>query len=172
MRIRSVRQALTIIGRDQLRRWLQILLFTLDGPGPLRSPLMDLALRRGSFMERVAVQQSGADTPQSGETAFMVGMLSLADVLLHWPMTKVVDRLGVADEIRLPLLERQGVVGLLLTLCEMLEAGDFGGASLLAEELGLSMATLMRAQGEALAWAQQVASGSADSGQEGEAEAG
>jgi len=159
LRIRSIRQALTIMGRDQLRRWLQVLLFSLDNADAQRLPLMDLALRRAAFLERILTRHDCAVTARHREEAFMVGLLSLADVLLQWPMTKVVDRLGVADEVRRPLLERWGVCGLLLNLCEMLELGDFEGVDLLAEELGLPMSAVMQAQGEALAWAHQVASG-------------
>lgn len=167
LRIRSIRQALTIMGRDQLRRWLQVLLFSLDHDNEAqRLPLMDLALRRAAFLERSLAWQDSAITARHREEAFMVGLLSLADVLLQWPMAKVVDRLGVADEVRRPLLERQGVCGLLLNLCEMLELGDFEGVELLAEELGLPLSVVMQAQGEALAWAHQIASG-----QESEAEA-
>ncbi|MRR49445.1 MAG: HDOD domain-containing protein [Rhodocyclaceae bacterium] len=168
LRIRSIRQALTIMGRDQLRRWLQVLLYSIEGDDAQRLPLMDLALRRAAFLERVLGHQNNTITVRHREEAFMVGLLSLADVLLQWPMAKVVDRLGVATEVRGPLLERAGVCGLLLNLCEMLELGDFAGVDLLAEELGLPMSAVMQAQGEALAWAHEVASGQQDEAETGE----
>ncbi len=77
-RIRSVRQAITLLGRKQLRRWVQLALFSADGPHGLDDPLLDAAAVRASFLEELCRLhprlRGAADAPEQG---FLVGILSL-----------------------------------------------------------------------------------------------
>ncbi|MFO0583530.1 MAG: EAL domain-containing protein [Anaeromyxobacter sp.] len=53
-RIGSIRQAITMLGRDQLRRWLQLALFATDEQRGLDDPLVELAAVRAALMEKLA----------------------------------------------------------------------------------------------------------------------
>ncbi|MCL5059891.1 MAG: EAL domain-containing protein, partial [Candidatus Thermoplasmatota archaeon] len=75
----SVSQAIMVLGRRQLQRWLQLLLFTLQGGSTYPSPLLLLAATRGKMMELLAgKQQRDADYC---DEAFMAGILSLIETL-------------------------------------------------------------------------------------------
>lgn len=159
-RVDSIHQALMLLGRRQLNRWLQMLLFT-HGSAGLSSPLLELAVRRGKLMELMALQKS----PQQGvfhDQSYMAGMLSLTDTLLGMPMAEIVDSLNLGREIRAALLSRDGLLGNMLSLCEKLEAADFAGGSEIAAQLDIPIKAIMDAQNEAVAWASKI----------GEAEAG
>lgn len=154
-RIESVRQAIVVLGRDQLNRWLQILVFAVGDQSGAKhpSPLTVLASTRGRLTEMLATV---AGKPDSGfrERAFMTGMLSLTDTLLHTPLPEILEPLPVAAEVKGALLERSGQLGLLLGLVEALETGDGPAIDKALTSLpSITAETVNVAQMEAMAWA-------------------
>lgn len=155
-RIRSIKHAFAILGRKQLERWLQVLLFAFDGSEDAPSPLMELALRRARFMEFVLIYRTHHDSTLLQDEAYMAGLLSLVDVLLGWSMQEAVERLNLTDEIRQALLYREGTLGQLIDLCEMLEAANFDAALPIAEALHLPLEAVMTAQNVALGYSEHL----------------
>ncbi len=156
-KLTSIKQAIIVLGRVQLKRWIQLLLYTSSQSGAsLSNALMQTAAARGKFMELVAQ----ADRPHDKnyhERAFMVGMLSLMDTLLGIEMQKIIDNLGIPEEMGVALLDRQGRLGLELKLAEANEEGNMDEAQEILNELNfLSMDELTNAELEALSWANRV----------------
>lgn len=154
-RIESVRQAIVVLGRNQLNRWLQVLVFAVgDQSGANHpSPLTILASTRGRLMEMLATATGKSDAAFR-ERAFMTGILSLSDTLLRIPLAEILEPLPVAPEVKSALLDRKGQLGLLLKLIEALESGDAAGISGALMTLpGLTAETVNLAQMEAMAWA-------------------
>jgi EAL and modified HD-GYP domain-containing signal transduction protein len=123
-RIDSVSQALLVLGRRQLQRWLQIMLYAEPGTqGHNQTPLLMLATTRGRMMELLA-QRLRPGQRYLGEVAFTVGIMSLMDVLFGIPMADIVEQIPVSDEIAGALLRRAGFFGELLRLAECIEKPD------------------------------------------------
>jgi EAL and modified HD-GYP domain-containing signal transduction protein len=123
-RIDSVSQALIVLGRRQLQRWLQIMLYAEPGThGHNQTPLLMLATTRGRLMELLA-QRLRPGQRYLGEIAFTVGIMSLMDVLFGIPMADIVEQIPVSDEISNALLRRSGFFGELLKLAECIEQPD------------------------------------------------
>jgi EAL and modified HD-GYP domain-containing signal transduction protein len=123
-RIDSVSQALLVLGRRQLQRWLQIMLYAEPGTqGHNQTPLLMLATTRGRMMELLA-QRLRPGQRYLGEIAFTVGIMSLMDVLFGIPMADIVEQIPVSDEIAGALLRRAGFFGELLRLAECIEKPD------------------------------------------------
>jgi EAL and modified HD-GYP domain-containing signal transduction protein len=156
-KITSVKQCVVILGRQQLQRWVQLLLYAA-GPGQtLGSPLFHTAAVRAMVMERLAAAENAADRAYQDQ-AFMVGILSLLDVLLGIDMTGVLEELNVADEVRTALLSRGGPVGRLLKLVESKEGNDYAAVEQILSSLkGVSSSTLTEAEVAAVAWADGIA---------------
>lgn len=154
--IASVSQAIMVLGRRQLQRWLQLLLFTLQAGAPYPSPLLLLAATRGKMMELLAEKQlRNADFC---DEAFMAGILSLIDSLIDKPLADIVGELGLSERLTAALLHREGEMGRLLQLVESVEHPDLGRTlSLLAQSGALSMPDLTAAEIAAMSWANQVA---------------
>lgn len=154
--IASVSQAIMVLGRKQLQRWLQLLLFTLQVGTPYPSPLLLLAATRGKMMELLAEnQQHNADYC---DEAFMAGILSLIDSLIDKPLADIVSELNLGDRLAAALLRREGELGALLQLVESVEHPDLSRTlSLLAQCGSLSLSDLTMAEIEAMCWANQVA---------------
>jgi len=152
--VTSIRQAIVLLGRQQIRRWLQLLIFARRGGGDSGGgALLHLAAARGQLMEILA-----GNAGEGREMAFTIGILSLVDSLLDLPMEEIVAQVNPGDEIRLALLERKGEFGELLRLCETLESDESSAWAVLPPGLDLSGDAMMKAQIEALAWANSLAS--------------
>ena len=126
-RITSLGHAITLLGRRQLMRWLQLLLYSAT-PGDEHgvSPLLQLAATRGRLMELLVDRTPEA--PAGGreliDQAYLAGILSLMPVLLGCPLAVVLNELPVAPAVQGALETRVGVLGDLLTLVEALERDD------------------------------------------------
>jgi c-di-GMP-related signal transduction protein len=149
--IQPLAHALKILGRRQLQRWLQLLLFAHDNTGHFPNPLLQLAAARGKLMELLAEQRSNDRRLQ--DRAFMTGILSLLDALLETPMTELIEHLQFPDDVRAALLERSGPLGHLLQVVEALERTDDATVSaLLATGDPCQTGELPQLQIEALTW--------------------
>ena len=159
-KISSFSQAIVILGRRQLQRWLQLLIYAnnlADGNAP--NPLMQLAAARGRQMELlVAAMEPKPDVPDLTNNAFMTGLFSLLDVLINLPMREILKELPMHDEVvsALTPLDHSGVLGQLLSAVAAGESGQFESAEALLAQLGISPAAHASAQVAALHWATRI----------------
>jgi len=123
-RIDSLGQALAVLGRDQLQRWLQILLYaTPEGGVEFNAPLLQMATTRGKLLELMTRKVRPGQRESAG-TGFTVGIMSLTDALFSMSMQDILDTVDVADEVRAALLERSGQFGEMLRVVELLETAQ------------------------------------------------
>jgi EAL and modified HD-GYP domain-containing signal transduction protein len=109
-------QAINVLGRRQLQRWLQLLLYARPQPdGPI-DPLLPQAALRAAQMEALCLLQGGDRERQ--DLAFVTGVFALLDVLLAMPMADIVGALRLDADIVAALLGRTGPLGELLALVE------------------------------------------------------
>ncbi len=150
--ITSLRQAITMLGRRQMQRWLQLLLYTTPGGSVAANPLLQMAATRGRFMELVA-GRTGGDSGQE-DRAFMAGIMSLMPALLGLSMEDILKDLPVADDVAQALSGRAGLLGRLLRLAEALEGSASPPESLRFP--GLDALAVNQCLSEALAWANSI----------------
>ena len=162
-RIESLRQALAVLGRRQLQRWLQILLYASTGKGDsFISPLLIMATTHGKLMELMA-QKMMPRNQTAADLAFTVGIMSLMDALFSSPMDQILQQVSVVDEVRVALLAREGVYGKMLSLVEHVEHAE-SDCLVLAEQLehlGLEREELFAMQVQAFEWSDNVSKGGA-----------
>ncbi len=151
--IESVSQALTQLGRSQLQRWLQILLYSMpDGRVELNSPLLQMATTRGRLLELMSQALRPGDVA-SAETAFTIGMMSLMDALLAIPMGGILERVDVSQDVKGALLDRAGDFGAMLNVAEELEGKQCGRSLARAlDKLGLSVKQIREIELAAFNW--------------------
>lgn len=154
-RISTVNEVVTILGRRQLQRWAHLLLFAQQEGFPYPSPLLQTAALRGELMRKLATMAS-LGNPEFQEHAFIAGIMSLLDALLGIPMEEVLENINVGDDVHGALISRQGLLGQLLVLCEMLEGNRFDELPPLLGEIKLDARNVMQAQVEALHWVNAI----------------
>ena len=120
-RIDSLSQAVTILGRRQLQRWLQIMLYAEPSKrGHSMTPLLMLATTRGRLLELLAGKLRPSQRA-AADVAFTVGIMSLMDTLFGIPMSEILAQIPVNDEVSDALMYRGGFFGDLLKLAECIE---------------------------------------------------
>ena len=135
-KVGSLKQAITILGRQQIQRWLQLLLF-VGKSGDMQTPLLELAATRGKLMELLAISHARMDRDLH-ERAFMTGIMSLLDILLGMPFQDIFSQVSLASDVEDAILNQEGRLGKLLLLVITAEQDDFAAASTLLAEMRIN----------------------------------
>jgi c-di-GMP-related signal transduction protein len=154
-KIQTVRHAIAIVGRQRLKRWVQLAMFASDDSQTMENPLMDMAAVRATFMEQLAmVHPKLRGNRDNADQAFMVGMLSLFETLYNITLEEIVTSLNLSDSIKEALSpERTGIVGGLLKLAELMEQpGSVLITPAQLEAVGSSLEDILSAQMKAYSW--------------------
>jgi c-di-GMP phosphodiesterase len=157
-KIDSVSQALMVLGRRQLQRWLQIMLYAEQGQrGHGVTPLLMLATTRGRLLELLAQRLRPAQR-NVAEIAFTVGIMSLMDALFGIPMNEIVTQIPVIDEVAKALTHRTGFFGELLKLAESIERMEGSENMVLPtlKDLAISTDDLVEMEVNAYQWSDTV----------------
>jgi EAL and modified HD-GYP domain-containing signal transduction protein len=156
-RINSVGHALIVLGRRQLQRWLQILLYVKGAE--FDSPLLQMATTRGKTMELVMGHVRPSEKV-AADIGFTVGIMSLMDALFSVRMGEILDSVNVLDEVRDALLHREGDYGQVLRLIELIERAQEGRELTgLLHKLDLAPSALYALQLEAFEWVNEYTQG-------------
>jgi len=146
----SIGHALRLLGREQVARWLGLLLVTDGAKDGVRAELMNLALVRARMCELLA---DASGVPRARGPLFLVGMLSILDQLLETPMETLCDSMELAADVRNALLKREDFYGGALGLVEAYEQGCWDQVDSLSATVGVGAVTLAPMYLDALAWA-------------------
>ncbi len=142
--VRSIGQALALLGLENVRRWAT--LSTLASIDNKPTELTLTALIRARFCELAGAGAGIGSAPE----LFTLGLFSVIDGMMDAPMHDVVASLPLAEDIREALVQRRGRMGQLLDCVVSLENGEDNPA----------LATIPRAGErylEALMWANSAA---------------
>lgn len=155
--INSIKQAILVLGRKQLQRWVQLLLYVADNNNnKMSDAMLKMAATRGKMMELIATADRPHDKNHQ-DRAFMVGILSLLDSLLGIEMAEIIEKLSIPTDTSQALLLRSGRLGQELRLIEENEKGEIASVkSILAELNFLSLSELTVLELEALGWANRI----------------
>jgi EAL and modified HD-GYP domain-containing signal transduction protein len=156
-RVTSFSQAILILGRSQLRRWLNLMLFS-SREGDPRSPML---------LARVAVRARAMELLSRGaglgkaqqEQAFMVGMFSLLGVLFGLALSEVLKPLTMSDAVQQALLAHEGELGELLGVVEAAERDDHAALAGHLQALQIDTGSFNQVAADAYLWMQTVAAG-------------
>ncbi|THF66944.1 HDOD domain-containing protein [Pseudothauera nasutitermitis] len=152
--IQSIEHALLILGRAPLQRWLILLNCGTAQRGGRSAAALEAALIRARMMELLAARRA----PAEREELFLVGLLSLADVIMRAPLGKILAQLALAPAIRTALLNAEGPLYPLLELAIATENGhaDAQRVRCAAERCGVAPHQASIRHLEAVMWAMEL----------------
>lgn len=104
--VRSLRDALSLVGLNIVRRWATLLLMTRLGEGK-SDELINLALIRGKMCEQLGESSTEYDASEY----FTVGLFSIMDALFDQPMEIAVDSLPLSQDLKDAIEHRTGELG-------------------------------------------------------------
>jgi len=159
-KISSFSQAIAILGRRQLQRWLQLLIYANNlADGSAANPLMQLAAARGRQMELLSAAVAPIPgVPELGDDAFMTGLFSLLGVLINLPMNEILKEIPLQDAV-IDALNNPGdscILGQLLSAVIAGESGNFEASRQILSKFGISPQVHARAQVTAYYWASRI----------------
>jgi EAL and modified HD-GYP domain-containing signal transduction protein len=148
----GIDQAIMMLGRESLYRWLAVAIFRVGTNRPQDQALLEIALCRARLLELL-----GAHLPKTeGDELFMVGLLSLLDSLLGQPMAQALSKISLPAAVANVLLEHRGPYSAYLNLALALEKGRSEPAARLAGALALDPETIAESNSAALRWAEEA----------------
>jgi EAL and modified HD-GYP domain-containing signal transduction protein len=151
--VTSIPHAVRLVGRSALHRWLSVVLVASMGKsGDVTHELALTSITRARMCELLA---ANARTSRSTGSAFLVGLLSLLDVLFQVPMEKILSHIELSDEVTSALLQRGGPLGTPLKLVESYEKADWEVAQQLADASDVPEDILGNLYIDSLHWAAQ-----------------
>lgn len=151
-KIDRLSDAMAYVGRDELMRWLTLLLFSSQEPNPLDESLRENALVRARLAETLAGDRL---TRRERDEVFVVGILSVIDALLEMSMAEALAQLTLPEAVTEALLERKGPYAPYLALAIACEQSDQETIRALAGECGTDALAVNQRHIEALAWAME-----------------
>ncbi|MDX1294747.1 MAG: EAL domain-containing protein [Sulfurimonadaceae bacterium] len=134
--IRSVRQAVALLGDSHLTQWLMLMSYAMCSKEGLNSPLLKLAQERSNMMRLFAEH---CIDENYGDTAAFAGLLSLIGALFHTPLESLLAELHIDPSISSVLLETSdSELSDIYRLVQCVENVDHEAMQKLTEKLDLS----------------------------------
>lgn len=150
--VTSLRQAMVLLGEQNLRRWILLALTTFlleDKP----QELCLLGVIRGRFCELIC-QKLGWQ--MLGVDPFLVGFLSILDALLDRPLPELLEELPVAPEIKDALLGKPTFLGSVYKIVTAYERAEWDKVTELAKKVNLPEEELPLLYIESVVWSDNL----------------
>ncbi len=160
--ITSIKQAIALLGKKAFTQWLLLLLYSqksqTDPNQKIKDdPLFLLATQRGKLMEYFLTQSTPNASKSLKDEAFLVGLLSLSDTLLHVPMDHILQQLHLSPTISKAIISHEGALGEFLQSIKHLETQDYAQLIPQINKLHISTDMLNEASLLTLKFAQELA---------------
>lgn len=151
--IESLSHAIAYLGMDALRSLASLLVVSglSDKPDALR----DFALERAKFCELLGAKIQANEA----SVFYSVGLLSTMDAFFDQPLIEILGSMSLRPDVRAALVDREGALGVVLSLVEAIQRGDLDGIDWsLLSEYQFSPDLVNDLYLEVLQWQRQVSS--------------
>ena len=145
-KVESIKHAIVILGRNQLRSWASMMAMAKMDDRP--SEMIHLAMTRAKMCELLAEQANLG----SLESYFTAGLFSALDILMEREISELIEPLPLSEDVVAALLSREGTMGEAVNCAidyEMSKLDDVHFQNLDKQEMFV-------AQVEAISWANMV----------------
>lgn len=116
-RVSSVHDAVMLLGTTRIRQWVALML--VSDIAEATEEQLSTTMARARLCQTIAERMD-----LSGQAAFTVGLLSGVAILISEPVTMLVERLPLTDEVARALTDHAGKLGQVLSMVEAYEASD------------------------------------------------
>jgi EAL and modified HD-GYP domain-containing signal transduction protein len=148
--ITSIPHALRLVGRNNVIRWLALASATARaGKRGVDDELVRQTVQRARFCEQLWLHRTGLERG----TLFLMGLFSMLDAVFRMPMSEVLERVNIADEVKQALLDRTGPYADPLIVVESYELGLWEAAAEAAGRIGHAGEALPAIYTESVQWA-------------------
>ena len=146
--VRSVRHALNLLGKREVRKWLTIIV--MSGIGQQKPPeLVNTVVIRGRLCELIAAEFKLRQKPAE---AFLTGIFSMLDAFMDRPLEEILEELPLEDHVKAALLGKADPSDNPLEVVKAIEKAQWEDLSRYSAQLKLQEEKLARLYIEAVEW--------------------
>ncbi|WP_413282906.1 EAL and HDOD domain-containing protein [Vibrio sp. MA40-2] len=146
--INSFRQALAYLGANQIRKFVSYTALLAINPTKPKQ-LFYMSLHRAKFFELLLAKTS---YKKMANEAYLCGLLSLIDGILDCELNQILVSLHLSKTIENAILQREGVLGLLLMLSEALDKADWREMAVIEKKLKIDYGIIIDCEFDAHLW--------------------
>ncbi len=147
-RIQSINQALVLLGLNEFRKWVMLLMLQDVGQDK-PDELLKTVLIRGRLMELIAKTYH---LQAIGPECFLTGLLSLIDVMTDRDLAVVVGELSLSEKMSKALLAKEDLLGNVLGLVISYEQTDHEAMNTYCQNLKIDALELPLLYFESMEW--------------------
>ncbi|MCP3031033.1 EAL domain-containing protein [Halobacillus sp. A1] len=151
--IQSIRQAVTILGVDPLKKWLYVFTVEEGGPAPASKEMMKSSLQRAKMCEQIGVSIGKSHLI---EEYFLTGLMSAVDAMVKRPTEEVISNLPLDSNIKQALSGEENSHRFILDLVIAIEKADFDELEHKLQGIEITLSELLEIFGQAIAWTEQL----------------
>ncbi len=151
--IHSVRHALAILGEREVRRWVR-LIATVGAAQDKSSDLVLCALVRAQFGELLSPLVRHGDSD-----LFLLGLLSMMDVILEMPMPEILDKIPLDTETKAVLRGEPSLLRPVYQLMLAHESGEWEASRGICDSIPIDSDAVAAFHWQAQQWARDLSSG-------------
>jgi len=140
MEISSIQHAVVLLGWDQVKNWIRVVIMSDLTPPYKTLELMRLAAVRGKFFEQTALR-SGYTQILPGKL-FLLGLFSLLEPMLDMPIDRVIGNLPLDEHMKTGLKGGKNIYAVWIELAKRIEAADWKFTDRILRFLELDRATV------------------------------
>ena len=150
VRVSSIRNALLMVGDDEVRKLVTVALAGVFAESHSKS-LISMALERARFCEKLAPMLD-----EQPSRLYLLGMFSLLDAVVQIPMAQIVKSLPIEEDMVLALTGKESPLLIALELVRCYEAGSWQCCETLQNTLHLNEGRAALMYLDSLHWADTV----------------
>jgi len=135
--VSSIKHAIALLGRDHLTKWLYLILYAGPNNDSFDNPLLVTAQVRARAMENICKETRLGE--QKSGSAYLIGLISLMDVVFNKTIEEIVKELNIEQEIKDAVVNEAGELGKLLRMVKDYEKDDIEAMQKHFNEIGVDV---------------------------------
>lgn len=152
-KIESIQRAVNMLGRQNLRQWLQVVILSDINSTDKGQELLRISVLRGRFLQLLAAVHPAPFHPDS---MFVLGFFSVLDAILDQHMDQVLDEISLDPDIKGALIDPHGPNSAWLELLKELDRGRWTDLEQKATQMSITMNLIDSVAIEAAMWTDEV----------------
>lgn len=152
-KIESIQRAASMLGRQNLRQWLQIVILSDVNATDKAQELVRISVQRGHFLQLLAAVHP---TPFDQDGMFLFGLFSVLDAILDQRMVQILEEIPLDTAIKSALINADDSNAVWLGLLDAIDRCNWAELGVRSAALGIPLAQVDNLIAEAFVWADEV----------------
>lgn len=152
-KIESILRAATMLGRQNLRQWLQVVILSDINASDKAQELVRISVMRGRFLQLLAASHP---TPFDEGGMFLLGFFSVLDAILDQHMNTILEEISIDAGIKSALVDAGDPNASWIGLLGAIDRCDLAELSGRVESLGIPQLLIGELVVQASAWTDEV----------------